>query len=44
MCRMTLRGYEGSGSQDRVDALVWAVHELLIRPREVQAQPHYRAL
>ncbi len=44
MCRMTLRGYEGSGSPDRVDALVWAVHELLIRPREVQAQPHYRAL
>ena len=32
MCRMTARGYEGKGSPDRVDALVWAVHELLIAP------------
>ncbi|WP_139828440.1 DNA-packaging protein [Maritimibacter sp. HL-12] len=32
MCRMTARGYEGKGSPDRVDALVWAIHELLIAP------------
>ncbi|GGD40565.1 large terminase [Sinisalibacter lacisalsi] len=32
MCRMTMRGYEGKGSPDRVDALVWAIHELLIAP------------
>ncbi|MGB3314578.1 MAG: terminase family protein, partial [Albidovulum sp.] len=25
MCRMTSRGYEGRGSPDRVDALVWAL-------------------
>ena len=25
MCRMTARGYEGRGSPDRVDALVWAL-------------------
>ena len=28
MSRMTLRGYEGTGSPDRVDALVWALTEL----------------
>ena len=30
MGRMTARGYEGEGSPDRVDALVWAVTELLL--------------
>lgn len=29
---MTVRGYEGQGSPDRVDALVWALGELMIRP------------
>lgn len=36
MCLMTAAGYEGEGSPDRVDALVWAFTELfpqLIRPR-----------
>ncbi|MBE0531037.1 MAG: hypothetical protein IH626_09425 [Rhodospirillales bacterium] len=28
MCRMTAAGYEGEGSPDRVDALVWALTEL----------------
>lgn len=28
MCQMTAAGYEGSGSPDRVDALVWAMTEL----------------
>lgn len=28
MCRMTAAGYEGDGSPDRVDALVWALSEL----------------
>jgi phage terminase large subunit-like protein len=31
MCRMTISGYEGSGSPDRVDALVWALTELVLR-------------
>ena len=30
MCRMSLRGYQGSGSPDRVDALVWAIWALLV--------------
>ena len=29
MCRMALRGYQGKGSPDRVDALVWALTELI---------------
>jgi phage terminase large subunit-like protein len=28
MCQMTAAGYEGTGSPDRVDALVWAMTEL----------------
>jgi phage terminase large subunit-like protein len=32
MTAMTLRGYTGRGSPDRVDALVWAITELMIRP------------
>ena len=28
MCQVTAQGYEGSGSPDRVDALVWAMTEL----------------
>jgi phage terminase large subunit-like protein len=29
---MTAQGFTGQGSPDRVDALVWAIHELLIAP------------
>jgi phage terminase large subunit-like protein len=32
MCRMTVTGYRGQGSPDRVDALVWALTELVIEP------------
>ncbi|MEJ1997334.1 MAG: terminase family protein [Maritimibacter sp.] len=44
MCRMTAQGYEGSGSPDRLDALVWAVHELMILPSQKHQSPHMRAL
>ncbi|WP_198021491.1 terminase large subunit domain-containing protein [Sulfitobacter guttiformis] len=44
MCRMTRRGYEGSGSPDRVDALVWALHELMIEPAATWRQPGVRIL
>ena len=30
MARMTVRGYDGAGSPDRVDALVWALTELML--------------
>ncbi len=29
MCKMTAAGFEGDGSPDRVDALVWAFTELM---------------
>ncbi len=44
MCLMTPRGYEGQGSPDRVDALVWAIHELLVAPAARFRRPRVRAL
>jgi len=44
MCRMTLRGLAGSGSPDRVDALVWALTELMIRPAATWRRPRMRGL
>ncbi|MFV2002025.1 MAG: ATP-binding protein, partial [Paracoccaceae bacterium] len=44
MCRMTAQGYEGRGSPDRVDALVWAIHELMILPAGKWTRPRIRTL
>ncbi|KEJ90199.1 DNA-packaging protein [Sulfitobacter donghicola] len=44
MTRMTRHGYEGGGSPDRVDALVWALHELMIEPAAKWRQPGVRSL
>lgn len=44
MCRMTAQGYHGKGSPDRVDALVWAVHELMIAPAAHWRRPRVRSL
>lgn len=44
MCRMTAQGYVGRGSPDRVDALVWALHELMIGPAALQLRPKLRTL
>lgn len=44
MCRMTMHGFEGKGSPDRVDALVWAVTDLLIDPISTWQEPRFRAL
>ncbi|XDA96564.1 terminase family protein [Sulfitobacter sp. LCG007] len=44
MCRMTVQGYEGQGSPDRVDALVWALHELMIEPAAKWRAPRVRSL
>jgi phage terminase large subunit-like protein len=32
MCLMTRAGFEGRGSPDRVDALVWALTDGLLEP------------
>ena len=44
MCRITARGYEGKGSPDRVDALVWALHELMVLPASNYRRPRVRTL
>jgi len=44
MCRMTQRGYDGPGSPDRVDALVWALHELIVAPSASWRRPRLRVL
>ncbi|MDE4304388.1 terminase family protein [Phaeobacter gallaeciensis] len=44
MCQMTARGYLGQGSPDRLDALVWALHELMIRPAVSLRLPRARLL
>jgi len=44
MRAMTPQGFEGRGSPDRVDALVWALHELMIEPAARWRQPQVRAV
>ncbi|WP_390915094.1 terminase large subunit domain-containing protein [Pseudosulfitobacter sp. SM2401] len=44
MNKMTSGGYDGSGSPDRVDALVWALHDLMIDPAAKWRQPGVRSL
>lgn len=44
MCLMTTRGFDGQGSPDRVDALVWALHELMIVPAGQWRRPRLRVL
>ncbi|WP_417277860.1 DNA-packaging protein [Celeribacter sp.] len=42
MIKMTAQGFQASGSPDRLDALVWAVHELMILPNP--GRPRIRTL
>ncbi|SDE68072.1 Large terminase phage packaging protein [Paracoccus isoporae] len=44
MCRMSLRGYQGKGSPDRLDAMVWAIHALMIEPAGSYRRPRMRGL
>ncbi|WP_193141903.1 MULTISPECIES: DNA-packaging protein [unclassified Meridianimarinicoccus] len=44
MCQMTIRGFEGRGSPDRVDALVWALTDLMIEPAGRFLRPRVRGL
>ena len=44
MTRMTLRGFVGTGSPDRVDALVWAITELMLAPAAAWRAPRIRGL
>ena len=44
MVQMTRGGYVGDGSPDRVDALVWALLELMIEPAREYRRPGVRSL
>jgi phage terminase large subunit-like protein len=44
MCQMTPGGFRGKGSPDRLDALVWALTELIVAPAEDYRQPQVRGL
>ena len=44
MCLMTSNGFQGKGSPDRVDALVWALHDLMIEPALHWRRPRVRML
>jgi phage terminase large subunit-like protein len=44
MCRMTATGWKGSGSPDRLDALVWALTELMVGPMGQVRRPTVRTL
>lgn len=44
MAQMTTRGFEGKGSPDRVDALVWALYDLMIAPAASWRNPSIRGL
>jgi phage terminase large subunit-like protein len=44
MFMMTAQGFSGKGSPDRVDALVWALTDLIIQPAEKYQRPQVRTL
>ena len=44
MAQMTAQGFTGRGSPDRVDALVWALHVLMIEPARKLMRPSVRSL
>lgn len=44
MCRFARQGYAGPGSPDRVDALVWALTDLMIEPARSWQRPGIRTL
>ncbi|MBB5722072.1 phage terminase large subunit-like protein [Loktanella ponticola] len=44
MCLMTSNGFTGSGSPDRVDALVWALKDLILDPAYAWRSPRMRTL
>lgn len=44
MCQMTRLGYQGTGSPDRLDALVWALTDLVIARAAEWRVPRVRTL
>jgi phage terminase large subunit-like protein len=44
MTQMAVSGFAGKGSPDRVDALVWALHDVMIEPAAKWQNPKIRGL
>ncbi len=44
LCAMTSRGWEGRGSPDRLDALVWALTDLMIDAAPLRGNPRVRTV
>ncbi|MEP2785003.1 MAG: terminase family protein [Pseudoruegeria sp.] len=44
MCQMSLKGFAGKGSPDRVDALVWALYDLILSPSKGWGNPRVRSI
>lgn len=44
MCQMAATGWRGRGSPDRLDALVWALTELMVNPAGKVGRPTVRSL
>ena len=44
MCLMTVAGFQGQGSPDRVDALVWGLSEVILAASQTYRRPAVRAL
>jgi phage terminase large subunit-like protein len=44
MCKMAVTGWQGGGSPDRLDALVWALTELMVDPAGHVGRPMVRSL
>ena len=44
MTQMAVTGFAGKGSPDRVDALVWALYDLMIEPAKTWLNPSIRGL
>ena len=44
MCQITATGFVGRGSPDRVDALVWALTELMVEPAQAFLNPSIRTI
>ena len=44
LCLMTTRGYEGKASPDRVDALVWALTDLMLDKGALRQPPRVRSV
>jgi phage terminase large subunit-like protein len=44
MCQMTVTGWKGRGSPDRLDALVWALTDLMVNPAGKALRPSVRSV